>query len=97
MLVWPLQSLFVSLEKNMAKQIGDTFIEGCSGNIIFYRLGDTYYARMKSSLSSKRVRTDAAFRETMKWAKLLGYASRIASSVYRDIAWEKKRRVYIKK
>jgi hypothetical protein len=69
----------------MAKQIGLFKITGSFGGICFYRLDGIYYARAKSSLYGKRVRTDPAFKETMKYANRLGNASKIASALYREI------------
>lgn len=75
----------------MAKQEGAIHIEGCIDNIVFYRLGCNFYARMKSSLDGKRVKKDPAFKETMFYAGLLARASKIASSVYKNIICEQKK------
>lgn len=69
----------------MAKQCGPLPFTGTIGNICFYKLGNQYYARMKSSLSSKRVKKDPAFRRTMQHAGILAQASRLASTVYSRI------------
>jgi hypothetical protein len=42
-----------------------------------------YYARVVSSLTAERVLTDPAFKKTMRYAGLLGKASKIASAIYR--------------
>jgi hypothetical protein len=76
----------------MAKQTGPTLIEGCFGNVVFYKLGEYYYARMKSSLSGKRVKKDPAFKKTMEYAGLLANASTIASEIYRLTPLKKKER-----
>ena len=76
----------------MAKQIGPTLIEGCFGNVVFYKLGEYYYARMKSSLSGKRVKKDPAFKKTMEYAGLLANASTIASEIYSLTPLKKKER-----
>lgn len=58
----------------MAKQIGPVFITGTIGDICFYKMDGQYYARMKSSLSSKRVkRIKAGKEEIIPWeeAKLM--------------------------
>lgn len=56
-----------------------------------------HYARTKSSLSGKRVRTSPVFRHTMKYAGLLAKASVIGSAVYRLLPKEKReRQVYQK-
>lgn len=66
----------------MAKQIGILRITGTIEGICFYRIGDKYYAREKSSLTGERVKSDPAFSETMRSAKLFGSASKIASVLY---------------
>jgi hypothetical protein len=68
----------------MAKQIGLLKITGTIDGICFYRLNGVYYAREKSSLSGERVKSDPAFAETMRHAKQMGSASKIASSIYRQ-------------
>ncbi len=47
-----------------------------------------YYARQKSSLSSKRVKTDPAFAGTMREAGLFGKASSLASVIKRSFPKE---------
>lgn len=69
----------------MAKQDGPYFITGCIDNICFYQLYGHYYARMKSSLDSKRVKHDPAFSGTMRSAGLMGQASKLVSPVYREL------------
>ena len=66
----------------MAKQIGTFRITGTIDVICFYCLDGEYYAREKSSLSAERVKYDPVFAETMRSAKLLGNASKIASVLY---------------
>lgn len=74
----------------MAKQCGPLPFSGTIGNVCFYKMGDQYYARLKSSLSGKRVKKDPAFRRTMEHANILAEASRIASGIYRLIPKEEK-------
>jgi hypothetical protein len=81
----------------MAKQAGPIKITGCYDNICFYKTGGMYYARMKSSLTGKRVKKDPAFRRTMAYAGLLGQASKIASTLYRNLPGEKKEKGFFKK
>jgi hypothetical protein len=81
----------------MAKQGGPFYITGCYGSICFYRMGGKYYARLKSSLDGKRVRRDPAFYKTMHYAKLLGRAAKIASSVYKGLPEEEKERSLYRK
>jgi len=74
----------------MAKQIGPFKLAGCYDNICFYKMDGQYYARTKSSLNGKRIKKDPAFGETMRYAGLLGKASKIASIIYRNLPKEKK-------
>lgn len=74
----------------MAKQIGPFKLQGCYDNICFYKMDGQYFARTKSSLDGKRVRRDPAFKETMRYAGLLGRASKLAAIVYRALPQEKK-------
>lgn len=69
----------------MAKQIGLLRIVGTVGGICFYRMEEQYYARAKSSLSGKRVKLDPVFAETMRCAKRMARASKIAAVLYRQI------------
>ena len=43
------------------------------------------YARLKSSLTGKRVKKDPRFKRTMESARRLGRASQLASKVYRTL------------
>lgn len=76
----------------MAIQIGDIKIRGTVGGICFYKMYEEYYARKKSSLSSSRVKTSTAFRNTMVYARRLAKASVIGSEVYRLLPKEKRNR-----
>jgi len=67
----------------MAKQTGAIKIKGTVSGICFYSMGGVFYARIKSSLTGERVRTDPAFTKTMQWAGRMGTASKIASLIYR--------------
>ncbi len=79
----------------MAKQTGKIKYCGTSGSVCFYRMQGEYYARMKSSLTGKRVKKDPAFRQTMVYAALLKSASPLASAVYQQRpAGIKDRRLY---
>ncbi|HEY0058763.1 MAG TPA: hypothetical protein VGB56_06485 [Flavisolibacter sp.] len=69
----------------MARQIGDIKITGTIGDITFYRMDGEYYARMKSSLTAKKVKTHPHFALTRMYAKWLGEASKLASEVYRTL------------
>lgn len=74
----------------MAKQIGPVKIEGTVGNVTFYQLDGEYCARLKSSLSGKRVKKDPCFRRTMEYAGWLKQASGLASSCYRALPKEER-------
>ncbi|NII29046.1 hypothetical protein HB364_28465 [Pseudoflavitalea sp. X16] len=70
----------------MAKQIaGLCSFEGTFDDITFYKMDGQYYARAKSSLSSKRVKTSPEFKWTMVYARLLARASKIGSQVYKAL------------
>lgn len=68
----------------MAKQIGLFKLTGNFGGICFYRMDGIYYAREKSSLTGERVKHDAVFAETMRYAKRMSDASSIASAIYKQ-------------
>ncbi|MFT3823406.1 MAG: hypothetical protein QM731_05775 [Chitinophagaceae bacterium] len=69
---------------NMAKQ-GYFKFERTFGCVTFYRVGDKWYFRQKSSLSSQRVKTSKRFANTMANARSLGRGARLASVVYRKL------------
>lgn len=81
---------FAAKTGNMAKQAGTLQITGTISNITFYKMNGQHYARLKSSLSSKRVKTDPAFALTMLYAQRLALCSRIASHLYRSLPPEKR-------
>ena len=67
----------------MAKQEGILKITGTIDDITFYKMGEHYYARMKSSLTGKRFWKDKAFARSRNSALEMGKASPIASRLYR--------------
>ncbi len=70
----------------MAKQIaGLCFLEGTFDDLTFYKMEGQYYVRVKSSLSSKRVKTSPEFKWTMIYARLLARASKIGSAIYKEL------------
>jgi hypothetical protein len=69
----------------MAKQTGPFKVKGTVYDVTYYKMEGKYYARSKSSLTGKRVKKDPAFAETMRYAGLLGRASKLASIVYRSM------------
>jgi hypothetical protein len=64
------------------QSIHPLFYRGTIGNINFYVVRGEQFARIKSSLSGKRVRSAKEFTKTMYHASLLGRASKIGSAVY---------------
>ncbi|MFT3824897.1 MAG: hypothetical protein QM731_13325 [Chitinophagaceae bacterium] len=69
----------------MAKQLGRFKFERTFGDVVFYRLGDKWYVRMKSSLSGRRVKTGKKFVETMAYARRLGLGAALAGAVYEKL------------
>jgi hypothetical protein len=69
----------------MAKQVGEIKIVGTFADITFYKMDGQYYARMKSSLTGKRVKRDPRFARTMASARRLAKGSQLASKVYRSL------------
>ncbi len=55
---------------------------GTFESITVYYMFGKYYIRTRSSLTGKRVKTDPAFYNTMKYADLMAKGSPIASKVY---------------
>ena len=80
--------------QGMAKQVGPFYITGCYDNVCWYRMDGKYYARMKSSLTRKRVKTDRAFTKTMHNATLLGQASKSASYLYKQLPKDERKHSY---
>ena len=74
----------------MARQVGPFFFTGTIYDITFYKMFDIYYARMKSSLSRKKVLTSPRFARTRMHANQLAEASQIASQLYKDVPKEKR-------
>jgi len=75
---------------SMAKQAGNFFLTGTRENLTFYKMDGQHYVRLKSSLSSKRVKTDPAFALTMVYADMLAVASRTAAQLYRSLPQEQR-------
>ena len=69
----------------MARQTGPFFLEGLYGNICFYKVKGRYLVRQKSTLTGKRVKTSAAYRVTMLYARMMSSSSKIASAVYKAL------------
>jgi hypothetical protein len=75
----------------MARQIGPIKITGTIDDVTFYKMHGVYYARRKSSLTAKKVKTHPHFALTRMYAKWLGEASEMASQVYRTLPKEERR------
>lgn len=75
----------------MARQIGHIFITGTIDDVTYYKMYGTYYARMKSTLSRKKVLTSPRFALTRMHANQLAEASKIASRLYRGIPKEERK------
>ena len=69
----------------MAKQVGIIPITGTIDNLTFYELNGKYYVRKKSSLSGKRVKTNACFSNTRRNAKWFAEAVRLTKQVYYEL------------
>ena len=70
----------------MAKQIaGLCRLEGTFDQLTFYKMDGQYYVRVKSRLTSERVKTSPEFHRTMYLASLMARASRIGSQVYKAL------------
>ncbi len=76
----------------MAKQVGPTYVIGTINGITFYKMYNTYFARMKSSLSRKKVLTSPRFALTRMHANQLAEASKIASQLYKTLPKDKRDR-----
>ncbi|MFT3825927.1 MAG: hypothetical protein QM731_18550 [Chitinophagaceae bacterium] len=74
----------------MARQVGPIKWERTIGDLTLYKLGDKWYARAKSSLDSKRVKTKPEFAKTREYAYRMGIAARLASMIYSQLheSWQ---------
>ena len=70
---------------SMARQTGPVFLQGTYGNICCYYSSGQWLVRQKSTLTGKRVKTNARFRVTMVYAGLMKRSSKIASLIYRAL------------
>ncbi|RPD41901.1 hypothetical protein [Chitinophaga barathri] len=69
----------------MAKQMSVIKITGTIGNITFYKMKGEYYARGKSSLSRKRVKTAPEFARLRVYSRRMACASGAAGRIYRSL------------
>ncbi|MFT3827206.1 MAG: hypothetical protein QM731_24985 [Chitinophagaceae bacterium] len=74
----------------MPRQVGPIKWERTIDDLTLYKLGDQWYARAKSSLSSKRVKTKPEFAKTREYAYRMGIAARLASMIYNQLheSWQ---------
>jgi hypothetical protein len=75
----------------MAKQCGPAYLQCTWDDLTFYKMGNQYFVRKKSSLTREQVLKDPAFVNTRFFANRLAVASKIASSIYRSLPvhWRK--------
>ena len=69
----------------MAKRAGHIKITGIIGNVTYYKTGREYYARMKSSLTRKQLKTKKCFEGSRRSTTRLGAWSKIARKVYGSV------------
>lgn len=69
----------------MAKQMGDTIFTGTVGNLLFYKMYDQGYVRMKSSITGKQFKTKACFAGSRKSAERFALGNRLAGEIYRSL------------
>jgi hypothetical protein len=69
----------------MARQAGPIFLIGTFDGVHFYKMNGIYYVRMQSTLDAKTVKTSPRFRNTMKYAAMMGFSSKIASAVFKAL------------
>ena len=76
----------------MARQTGPLKITGTIEDLCFYQMEGAYFARRKSSLTSKRFWKEKAFAGSRRSCGLLGAASPLASRLYHTLPKAKKGR-----
>lgn len=69
----------------MARQMGDTIFTGRMGNLVFYKMYEKGYVRMKSSITRKQFKTKACFAGSRKSAERFALGNRLAGEVYRSM------------
>jgi hypothetical protein len=75
----------------MGRQLNSQF-EGTIGGITFYKMMGEFFARAKSSIDGKRIKTDSAYKAFRQNSKLHGKASKLASQIYHT--WPAEERVH---
>ncbi len=66
----------------MAKQAGPFYFTGTIGDVVFYKLGDSYYARMQGSYNTKALQKPGARPLMQLRQQEFGRASALAKEVY---------------
>ena len=74
----------------MAKQ-AEGFIVGTYDDITFYKMGEGYYARMKTSLTGKKFWKHKAFEGSRRSCNRFGRGNKLASMVYKEIPEEQRK------
>jgi len=69
----------------MAKQEGPYFLNRTIGNLCFYYMEGCFYARKKSSLTAKKVKTSPRYLRTMEYAQRMACSSKIGSAVFKAL------------
>ena len=69
----------------MATQEGHIKITGTIDNVTYYEMGGEFYARMKSSLTRKDVKTKKCFEGSRRSSTRFGAGNIIASEVYQSL------------
>jgi len=72
----------------MAKQAGPHYFTGTIGDLIFYKLGDNYYVRLKGAPTTgiqKQLKDPNCYPVLNRRKSEFGAASKLASSVYRQL------------
>jgi hypothetical protein len=67
---------------HMAKQCGILQLTGTIGNLTFYEMEGNYYVKTKTEVSSKKIKNDPRYANTMRHAKTFGHITTLAKKVY---------------
>ncbi|HYH16686.1 MAG TPA: hypothetical protein VD794_15755 [Flavisolibacter sp.] len=76
----------------MAKQAGPFYFTGTIGDVIFYKMGESYYIRMKGDYNKKRMQKPGAYPLMHLKQNEFGQASKLASRVYRTLPRKERRK-----
>lgn len=70
---------------SMAKQAGEIKIIGTLDDLTFYKMGEGFYVRLKSSLKSKAYWTSKVFAGSRRSGTRFGKGNQLASFVYNSL------------